>query len=91
MDARFDRFKIRRTFLFSFFSLFLLHIAPTSARQYVKLNKFLHNLCAFFTPFPPICQDSAPPLDQFPLNPDELLMSTFFFLLMGKSFEMDFF
>lgn len=28
---------------------------------------------------------------QFPLNLDKLLMSTFCLLLMGKSFEMDFF
>lgn len=39
---------------------------------------------------PPSHQDSAISLDQFPLNLDELLMPTFCFLLMGKSFEMDF-
>lgn len=36
-------------------------------------------------------QDAAISTDQFSLNLDELLMPTFCFLLMGKSFEMDFF
>lgn len=36
-------------------------------------------------------QDAAISADQFSLNLDELLMPTFCFLLMGKSFEMDFF
>ena len=45
----------------------------------------------FSNPPIPTRQDSAISVDQFPLNPDELLMPTFCFLLMGKSFEIDFF
>lgn len=39
---------------------------------------------------PAVCEDSASSVDQFPLILDELLMPTFWFLLMGKSFGMDF-
>lgn len=46
---------------------------------------------AILPPSNPSCQDSAISEDQSPLNPDELLMPTFCFLLMGKSLEMDFF
>lgn len=45
----------------------------------------------FSNPSNPSHQDAAISADQFPLNLDELLMPTFCFLLMGKSFGMDFF
>lgn len=66
---------------------FVLHLYVSISKS---VHRFLHCVCA-----EEILQASNPTsaisVVQFSLNPDELLMPTFCFLLMGKSFEIVFF
>lgn len=70
-----------------FMRRFVLHLYVSISKS---VHRFLHCICV-----EEILQASNPTSAisevQFSLNPDELLMPTFCFLLMGKSFEMDFF
>lgn len=85
-----SRFRVTHTLRCRRVSCRFLSCASRCARARLNAKKCAR---ASNSPNPsnPNRQVAAISADQFPLNLDELLMPTFCFLLMGKSFEMDFF